>query len=145
MLDAPRTLRSTHTRQHGFRCDSRRLQRMNIDPDIVAEQSETGATAVAASVPPQRVPLNVVRQAHAANAVTRRLVEDVGLAKLEAFTTLLREGLRGSGKLDAFIDATASRTPSACGLDLRGSRRTRLCVPCGRQERMTKDVPLQAA
>ena len=57
------------------------LQRMRLDPDIVAER-RAAATPVAASVPPQRVPLNVVRQAHAANAATRRLVEDVGLAKL---------------------------------------------------------------
>ena len=50
------------------------LQRMRLDPDIVAER-RVAATPAAASVPTQRVPLNVVRQAHAANAATRRLVE----------------------------------------------------------------------
>ena len=61
------------------------------------------ATPVAASVPTQRVPLNVVRQAHAANAATRRLVEDVGLEKLEAFTTRFYEKAFADPKLDAFI------------------------------------------
>ena len=81
------------------------LLRMNIDPDIAAEQSETGVVAVAASAAPptQRVPLNVVRQAHAANAATRRLVEDVGLAKLEAFTTRFYAKAFEDPKLDAFI------------------------------------------
>ena len=78
------------------------LQRMRLDPDIVAER-RVAATPVAASVPPQRVPLNVVRQAHAANAATRRLVEDVGLAKLEAFTTRFYAKAFEDPKLDAFI------------------------------------------
>ena len=78
------------------------LQRMRLDPDIVAER-RVAATPVAASVPSQPVPLSVVRQAHAANAATRRLVEDVGLEKLEAFTTRFYEKAFADPKLDAFI------------------------------------------
>ena len=80
------------------------LQRMRLDPDIVAER-RVATVPVAAAPPTQRVPvpLNVVRQAHAANAATRRLVEDAGLAKLEAFTTRFYAKAFEDPKLDAFI------------------------------------------
>ena len=61
------------------------------------------AVTASAAPPAQRVPLNVVRQAHAANAATRRLVEDVGLEKLEAFTTRFYAKAFADPKLDAFI------------------------------------------
>ena len=81
------------------------LQRMTLDPDIAAERNEgpVAPAPVAATPPTRRVPLNVVRQAHAANAATRRLVEDVGLAKLEAFTTRFYAKAFEDPKLDAFI------------------------------------------
>ena len=106
------------------------LQRMRLDPDIV-EQSETGvaATPVAGSVPTQRVHLNVVRQAHAANAATRRLVEDVGLAKLEAFTTRFYAKAFEDPKLDAFIRDHSEPQRSALP---RGSSRSWAAATCGR-------------
>ena len=81
------------------------LQRMRLDPDIAAERNEgpVATVPVATTSPTQRVPLNVVRQAHAANAATRRLVEDVGLEKLEAFTTRFYKKAFVDPKLDAFI------------------------------------------
>ena len=117
------------------------LQRTRLDPDIVAER-RVAAAPVAASVPTQSVPLNVVRQAHAANAATRSLVEDVGLAKLEAFTTRFYEKAFVDPKLDAFIRDHGE--PQRSGLRA-GSSRSLVEGTCGRpsagRERCARSRP----
>ena len=78
------------------------LQRMRLDPDIVAER-RVAAPPVAASVPSQRVPLNVGppgARGQRGDAPPRR---GVGLEKLEAFTTRFYAKAFKDPKLDAFI------------------------------------------